>query len=437
MFSKYLALLIFLAAGCAEERSPEDRERAEVEREVKRLQLAEARFLGAAKSPDADSFIPVKFNTRTLRNPDGDSDNPVIEAELRIGLFGGVSFRTTQTSYDFGSKKLVARFADKAGTAEADDRSIEWHSLVNDGVISQAKILTSIGEFDLSENTEFGDAFATSTDKTYSFALRTSENDSQFSAKLTLENLAEDEAAPQGYTVPRIPKLRSSIRFSGTGIVPQNADRTLYDPLRSRIEIFYPGNARLMIDQLTVSAPGLSLSEDLATRSLSGSLFRGAEKQSSITLTSLETPSLTNVVNLDLPPEKYVGTYQTSRDGFTWEAAVKLEYVGDIGINNENLTFRLFPQMKLTLFRCMSGGQWLSRKYYSLKSIDYIRSKARFTLINAASSGEYDLILSFTAGWTTLNGYYVDGESGGLTGEDFSEFQLTADSEGFEKSCTE
>ena len=92
--------------------------------------------------------------------------------------------------------------------------------------------------------------------------------------------------------------------------------------------------------------------------------------------------------------------------------------------------------MKLTLFRCISGGQWLSRKYYSLKSIDYVRSKARFTLINASSSGEYDLILAFTPGWQKLTGYYVDGEAGGLGSGD-SDFKFTADGEGFDQSCTE
>ena len=180
-----LTLAVLLFHSCAEERSEEDREREEVEREVQRLKLAETTFIGAVEKDSG--FIPVKMKTTTLRNPNGESDVPVVETELTLGLFGGVTFRTTQTSYDFGSGKLVARFADKPGAQESDDRSIEWQSVVKDGDIESATIITSVGTFELSADKSFANAFPQDFNSTYNFLVSSSGKKNDFLAKLSVE----------------------------------------------------------------------------------------------------------------------------------------------------------------------------------------------------------------------------------------------------------
>jgi hypothetical protein len=57
---------------------------------------------------------------------------------------------------------------------------------------------------------------------------------------------------------------------------------------------------------------------------------------------------------------------------------------------------------------------------------------------NSLSSGQYDLVLSFSDGWKELKGAYIDGEGqADFSRQDKWDFELKADTEGFDNSCTE
>ncbi|MDA9951596.1 hypothetical protein N9D31_03370 [Oligoflexaceae bacterium] len=414
-------LLLFTLSGCASENSQESEDRDRTERELTRLKWAEVEFKGLAQSEDGQGFIPVSLSTYALRNPDGSQDQPVIQADLTVGLLGGVSFRSVQTNYDFGSKILTARFDDRQGVS-GENRQLEWRSRIVDGVVDNIELLTSVGRLKV----EAYDGGGGGVERDYSFAIRGIEK--SFSAELTIENLRENEPAPPGYTIPLIPKIRAALRFDGTSVLAHIADRAIYDPIRGSLELFYPGAASIVIHKLYLKQKNLNLTTDLKSRELQGEFYKGATKNLSLSLSSIDTSSKES-----LAKSLYVGSFRNlNLDPVTpWNLSMRLEYLGDIGVNDENLSFRRFPKMKMTIYRCLSTSEkWLARDFYELRSIDFFSNSARFNRLNTSQQGETDLVLKFDQLWQNISGYYSDG--GPNSGH---KFEFKADAKGYQTTC--
>ncbi len=390
----FFAAVLAMHFACAPEQSAEERKREVSERTVQRLEHAQGSYRGALETEFG--FVPVYFKNVVLRNPANGAELPELQTSLTLGFFGGVTLVTSDTSFDFGAKRFVARFSGdrdlelKAtltkhsadATLYSDDLQWSWQAS-SDPIDTQNEIpADAVFHFFIS-------------------GLREG-NQNEQDAALTLVRRLDQTKAPTGARLPEFPGLDAAIRFLGTAIVANSARQVLYDPLSATIELTYESGARLLLSE--VAAPDLeTLQRDrwFPRSRLNGTLLVGAANVANFTAISGQLQLTAPGVRL--PPSRFEGAYGSVANRPTYDVQATLTYLDDVGTSDDVLAFRQFPKMRLVARLCR-GGDLLAKRTWELTSVDHLRGSLQFQLIHGNMPGELQLLASATPRWDAISG---------------------------------
>jgi hypothetical protein len=425
--------LLALMAGCANEQSEEQRVREDVTRMRARLSKATGDYYGYVQR-DEHHIVPVRLFISVQSHPVNGKDSPELQANLTIGLFGGVQIASSAASFDWGEGRLAFTFARGAGSRvgvassdKKDDKSggpkaLEIRAYVQDGklhdavldaprqgvfplVISQGgpHLFTSQTKFDFSWLTPAA-AEAQGTKSTEPPALGINPD-----AIFTLNLTDVGQPSPGNLDLPYVPGIVGTIRFSPLGKAPETAKGVIYDPIGGTFDAFF-GQVGLVhfndvfLKSEAVSAKSLPPSSPL----LSPSTLRGTIALGSVNLASVLMSQIDEDKALDIhptPARRYRGIY--AGNGIEYRAEVYVDYLGTQKVNTSEFPFPEFPAIRLEMVLCV-GEEPQRRRVLNLVSVDHLNGIASFSVVG--SPNPKDLELKYTPNWSSLDGKFMEGD---------------------------
>lgn len=411
--------------SCAKEVSDEDRRREEADRELKRLTAAEGHFPGFIEM-DETRGVPFMLDVLTKRNPQAGNDSPTLDVTMTLGFFGGVSLVAQRANYDWGSGKLTAVFA-KAGGAPGAEGSNPL-AAGNTGPNSSNTIeieLTGLSEQkSFAQGTVKGSRLGqksllslksdpiTHGVNDFSYPMVFSLGAETQTAILNLKRLNVDLKAPSSSDMPSLPPLQSSLRFSRTANISQDATVTWFDPLAGTLDLQLRANSWVRVENIFApidrsQEPSVSLA-DIKNMEYSGSIYVGGRATYGAKL-NLDSARLGLA---EYAPQSlmsyYVGTYKGSETGLPLKSFAVLTDTGATIQNPEDLSMPSIPRLQMKLVRCIDG-QPISTYTVNTFSIDYLAGEMRF--VDASGTSRNVTTIKVSQGWMQFDGTIVNQDS--------------------------
>ncbi len=406
---------LILVLSCANELTPEQRNREESLRTYNRLMKAQGNFRGSVRI--GDGATPIELSVTVLGNPTEGDKKPQIQSSLRIGLFGGVLLPSRGAAFDWGTGELTLSFGRLTGAGEqgsAGGSSLELTGTVTDAGIESARLIGSKQGTHLVtlERVETFTAPA-AMESYYRVWDKRRENETAPHALLSIKKKPVDTLAPAGLDLPTLPGLDVAVRFEHLGQTPQTAD-ALYDPLASTITLTFSPDSRMDLYAVAspITAPGVN------PERMDGTIFMNGLEQYFLGF-QLE-PSTKPTIS-QLPPVGFRGAFSTGPESPHFKAVAYLQSTGGKITNGLEIPFRVFPEFRLTLFICDKGKSLATKKLRGI-TLHPLERLATFTASEAGFKN--DLEVRFNQDWTELKGVFVSHKSG--AGEE-PQFDLKSD----------
>jgi hypothetical protein len=410
---KAILMCLSLNMACAREQSKEDRDREKRDRAIERLKHAEGAFSGTVKTRNGD-LVPLALVISINRNPTDGSDQPVLAAKARLGLFGGVDLATDNASYDYGSKRFTATFS--SGDEKQARKELELQATIDDGEVSEALFLASTGtRYPVSIKDDAQLSLAEPVLELL-YAVRITESGQKpVEAVLSLTRRTGDQAATASSDMPRFPELLAAVRFPQAGHVAHTAAAVSYDVLADQVDIDFAGGNGLRLSfrkmsQQTPVSPGLSLTFNSRV-TLNGDVEIG--KRVVGTIAPSPDPERTiNLVNQNPRPfRNYVGK-QLTPDGDPMTLVANMAYLGSEDSSKGAMPFDLFPKTRLNVTYC-TGEESHPGPRFVLTARDYLRGEMTFAKEPTPTQRAN---LRYDDSWTKLQGYIVNTKNEGAGG---------------------
>jgi len=422
IFQSLIVIQIVLAAlaGCAKETSEEDREREERERTLERLSRAEGEFSGYLKKEQG--IVPLSVTISALRTPTNDVQDPRLRVVVRLGLFGGATISTTNTSFDSGNGLVVANFGDgKAGGSAEKNKafafatngssgSLEFRGYVGNDTIKDAVLDgANQGTNTLVLERKSDNSLNLLSDAN-EFTYGIIDSDQKVSGVLTIERSNAKRIPSANSDLPEFPSLDATVVFSGFGVVPQDAKDVKYDPIDSSLEISFSGNSKVVFKNVLIPKT-MNLKEEGSKliSGMSGVVDLAGGEYASIKVKRADGLSVT-VDKAEVPHDFYIGSYKGDGSPLSFNAIAFLEYLGEASLNDIEFPFPKLPTYRLKLTVCLGSKPYVE-KILDLSAIDYLRKGMYFK--NVDPNVQEILKLNYQLDWGNLQGRFVASSSHG------------------------
>jgi len=327
------------------------------------------------------TVVPVSLMLQVKLN--STSGTSQLQANLRLGLFGGVTVGSTQVTYDFTDGLLTVDFPTNQGSYVEITGYIQGDQLVN-GVISG----TTSGQQNLALSKKNPNYYSNASTAIFNVAFS-----SNTGGELTLVPQIEAVASGQTSDLPLIPSLDASFRASGLSFSPVSADKTYYDPLTARMDLVYTANGgRIHFENVALK------SEDNPTPAK----FTGYAIQGAAPIANLVATYKSSTIRA----QGYTGNVQyfagkfLAPAGQSYPTEARLEYNGSDGTNPTSVILPKFPMMTLKVFICRQDGGEFGGFDFQTISIDAISGLALFQTTDKKTNFQ----AQFTSGLVQLKG---------------------------------
>lgn len=354
--------------------------------------------------------VPASLVIFPKRNPTGGSEEPTLQATLRLGFFGGVTIASEPAFFDWGNGRISAAFKRPSGTP------LEIKTLLQPDELSDATLVgPNLGTSVLRLSRNGTSYFDNIKENTFRARLTTARpapgGVANAEGLMAINRKTEDLPAPANIDLPILPALEASLRLDGIAQTPQVAQRMTYDPLRGALDLQISGASTVEFREVFLTLKQGSTNEWETAQSFEGRVLMGAAQQGFLTLERAAlTPEDFNKLQ-QLPPRGFVGTYV---GGMPLNAVAYVEYAGTTGTNSAEYPFPAFPNLRMTINLCL-GKKPFHQIVLTMTTFDVLSGKTLFKASAAQKNGDLDLQVS--KGWETLEGVFrnTDG-SGGSTG---------------------